>query len=64
MAAGNTVLRDGNQAMVVQTSGTANQFFSSPECPDRLCLSCSVGVGDPFTEGKPAGVWSWLLATI
>ena len=47
MVAGNTVLRDGNQEMMVQIFGTANQFLSSPECPDRLCFSCSVGGRPP-----------------
>jgi hypothetical protein len=39
MVAGNTVLRDGNQEMVVQISGKDNELFSSPECPNRLCFS-------------------------
>jgi hypothetical protein len=55
MVAGNTVLRDGNKKLVVQSSGRANQFFSSPESPERFCVSCSVGVGGQFSEGKPAG---------
>jgi hypothetical protein len=55
MVAGNTVLRDGKQEMVVQIFGTANQFFFSPEGTARLCFSCSVGVGDPFSEVKSAG---------
>jgi len=51
MVVGNTVLRDGNQEMVVQISSTANQFFSSPECTARLCFSCSVGGRRPILWG-------------